>query len=715
MNFFTQLFGGRNGGATRLAALAGVLLLALLNLLLTFLLPGRFAHSTQAALAINGIAVLLCVVIAPFLLRMIDGMQQTLTRQNNELTSLHAIDRAIAGTMDLQAILQVAIKEVTLAVDGEMGALWLLSEAAAPEPVAAAFYNLTPGVQAPLTEKLGGGVTDLARRTGVTQRRHNLEESWKVDRVAALLKLRSVIAVPICQGEIVLGLVMVGNRGGALNPLEGFNADDQVLLEAVSATIGVAVQNARLYQETLRRDEILRALVARTGEAVEASSDAPLLMQILADEAARILSCRRVAVYGYEEAARQFVPLAAHDAEAVRDETERGRALRRSFYDFPLTRTAEELPGRVMRGASGGDAPAYYVQNAAAALGLDARSAAFLNSPGYLFVLRSRDQKPLGLLCLLDAGPRLRQNDSAGFALALAAQAAVTLENARLFAALQAAHDRQRDIAETLQKSLLPTIPPRTGVIEFAHKYQAALEEALIGGDFYDLFSLGEHRLGIVMADVSGKGLKAAVQTAMLKYTLRGFAWETPDTPGRVLARVNDVLCSPMSSHEGFVTLFYGVLNTQTAEMVYASAGHEPPLHRAAGGQTAAPADRRRPRAGLPAGRPLHCLPRHPRPRRPSISLHGRPHRSPRRERRVSRYRRPGRSYPRRFRPPPKPPPPPSTLPSPASPPTSAATTSPSSPSAACRDRKKAHAIPAFVCSRRAAPRCHLSFPSLPR
>jgi len=602
MNFFTQIFGNRTGGSW-LAALSGILLFALLNLLLTFLLPGRFTHFTHAAVAINGIAVVLAIVIAPFLIRSIDGMQQTLTRQNSELRSLHVIDRAIAGTMNLPTILQVAIKEVTLAVDGEFGALWLLSgDDARPEPVAAAFYNLSPGIQSPLTEKLGSGATDLARRTGVTQRRHNLEESWKTDRAAALLKMRSEIVVPICQGETVLGLVLVGNRGGALNPLEGFSEGDQALLEAVSATVGVAVQNARLYQETLRRDEILRALVARTGEAVEASSDAPLLMQILADEAARILSCRRVAVYGYEEDARQFVPLAAHDTEAVRDETEKGRALRHSFYDFPLARTVEDLPGRVTRGTPGGDTPAYYVQNAAAALGLDAKTAAFLNSPGYLFVLRSRDQKTIGLLCLLDTGPRLRQNDSAGFALALAAQASVTLENARLFAALQAAHDRQRDIAETLQKSLLPIVPAQAGVIEFAHKYQAALEESLIGGDFYDLFSLGEHQLGIVLADVSGKGLKAAVQTAMLKYTLRGFALETPDNPGEVLARVNDVLCSPMSSHDGFVTLFYGVLNTQTAEIVYASAGHEPPLHRPLQAGQALP---------LPAsdGLALGCLP----------------------------------------------------------------------------------------------------------
>ena len=511
MNFsFAQFFGSRTGGVSWLSALSGILLFALLSLVLTFLLPGRFAHSTQAALVINGVAVVLSIVIAPFLLRTLDRMESTLTRQNSELRSLHVIDRAIAGTMDLSTILEVAIKEVTLAVDGEFGALWLLSDnEAKPGPEASAFYNLSPGVQGPLSERLTTGAMDLARRTGVTQRRHNLEETWRTDRTAALLKMRSVMVVPIIQGEIVLGLVMVGNRGGTLNPLDGFTEGDQTLLEAVSATVGVAVQNARLYRETLRRDEILRSLVARTGEAVEASSDAPLLMQILADEAARILSCRRVAVYSYEEQTHQFIPLAAHDAEAARDESETGQALRHSFYDQPLARTPEELPRRVTTGMPGGDTPPYYVQNAASVLGLDAKSAAFLNSPGYLFVLRSRDQQAIGMLCLLDAGPRLRQNDSAGFALALAAQASVTLENARLFAALQAAHDKQRDIAETMQLSLLPRVPASAGVIEFGHRYQAALEEALIGGDFYDLFSLGGSRLGIVMADVSGKGLES--------------------------------------------------------------------------------------------------------------------------------------------------------------------------------------------------------------
>ena len=737
----TQQAAPRPGGISWLSAVIGILVFAVLNLVITLLVPHKLAGTTGATVVTDTVAAVLAIVLAPFLLRTFDAMQQKVTRQNNELQSLHAIDSAISSTLDLQTVLTVAIKEVTLAVDGELGALWLFSDDSPwPQPTAQAFYNLTPGMQQALTERVGAGPTDLARRTGVTQRKHGLEETWRTDRAAAALKLRNVMVVPIKKQDSVLGVMLVGNRGGSLNPLHGFADEDQTLLETISATVAVAVENARLYHETARRDEILRSLIARTGDAIAASSDAPLLMQILADEAARILPCRRVAVYRYLEEARQFQPLAAHDDEAARDETEKGRALLRGFFDHPLDRDVTALSAAVTSDqaqpqAGGADLPAHYVVSAPAALGLDPKDAAFLAGPGYVFVLRSRDRRGLGLLCLLDPSGRLRSPDVAGFAQTLAAQASVALENAqlaqqtqdllarsqalqaaanqiaaeldpdrvlegvvgiarreldadgyalwnqdaatgtwsrraatglawggtrealdallsgvftsrvpqanallpdgplrallalpllyagratgvltlsyagprsftpdeiglaqsfanqtasalenaRLFAELRALYAREKRIAEDLQKSLLPDVPGRVGAFELDKVYQAALEEAVIGGDFFDLFPLGGDALGIVMADVSGKGLKAAVQTALLKYTLRAFALENPHDPATVLARVNDVLCSPMSSHDGFVTLFYGVLDTQTGALVYSNAGHEPPLCRRAG------------------------------------------------------------------------------------------------------------------------------------
>ena len=71
------------------------------------------------------------------------------------------------------------------------------------------------------------------------------------------------------------GLFLIGNRGEALAPGQGFSKEDERLLADIAGTVTIAVQNARFVRETRRRGEMLRALVAHTGEAIAASSDAP--------------------------------------------------------------------------------------------------------------------------------------------------------------------------------------------------------------------------------------------------------------------------------------------------------------------------------------------------------------------------------------------------------------------------------------------------------
>jgi sigma-B regulation protein RsbU (phosphoserine phosphatase) len=152
----------------------------------------------------------------------------------------------------------------------------------------------------------------------------------------------------------------------------------------------------------------------------------------------------------------------------------------------------------------------------------------------------------------------------------LSSFASVALKNARAF-------EREHHIAETFQRSLTPDLSVRLEGIEIAQRYFAALEEeANVGGDFYDVIRLDERRLALVIGDVSGKGLDAALQTAMIKFVLRGFATETPE-PGELLARVNRMLCQT-SRPEWFVSLFYGVLDVERREITYGNAGHELPV-----------------------------------------------------------------------------------------------------------------------------------------
>ena len=142
---------------------------------------------------------------------------------------------------------------------------------------------------------------------------------------------------------------------------------------------------------------------------------------------------------------------------------------------------------------------------------------------------------------------------------------------------LQELYRREQYIANKLQMSCLPDECPYITAFDIAHQYRAALDEARVGGDFYDVFPLGDGRCGVAIGDVAGKGLKAAVYTGMTKYMLRAYALED-SAPDRVLRRLNEALscCTPS---EVFVTVIYGVLDSSNLTFTYAAAGHEPPMY----------------------------------------------------------------------------------------------------------------------------------------
>ncbi len=97
-----------------------------------------------------------------------------------------------------------------------------------------------------------------------------------------------------------------------------------------------------------------------------------------------------------------------------------------------------------------------------------------------------------------------------------------------------------------------------------------------VGGDLYDFFYIDESRLGLVIADVSGKGVPAALFTTVTRALLRAVTSKDYSTPGDCLTMVNDLLCENNPSCI-FITLFFGVLDLQTGEFSYANAGHNPP------------------------------------------------------------------------------------------------------------------------------------------
>ena len=148
---------------------------------------------------------------------------------------------------------------------------------------------------------------------------------------------------------------------------------------------------------------------------------------------------------------------------------------------------------------------------------------------------------------------------------------------------LEATYKREHRISEMLQRALLPSLPPRVSCFEVGGSYQVGLQEAQVGGDIYDIFQAGDDRISILIADVSGKGIIAAVQMGMVHYSTRALAFAFSD-PGEVVRQLNRVTCSD-TDFTGFVTLFYGVFDRPGGVLRYVNAGHEMPLlHRAESG-----------------------------------------------------------------------------------------------------------------------------------
>jgi serine phosphatase RsbU (regulator of sigma subunit) len=148
----------------------------------------------------------------------------------------------------------------------------------------------------------------------------------------------------------------------------------------------------------------------------------------------------------------------------------------------------------------------------------------------------------------------------------MGATIAIAIENARHY-------DAERQIAQIARNALLPRLPLEISGYEIGEKYVPSHE---VGGDYYHIFDVGDGKVGILVSDVSGKSVYAAMHAAMGKHFIRALSHRCT-TPAEVLAHAN-ALIALETPPEIFITLFYGVLEIETGELTYCNAGHVPPL-----------------------------------------------------------------------------------------------------------------------------------------
>ena len=154
-----------------------------------------------------------------------------------------------------------------------------------------------------------------------------------------------------------------------------------------------------------------------------------------------------------------------------------------------------------------------------------------------------------------------------------------TIENLTLWRNALSARDKlvalqnELDVARKMQQDILPKSFPTSEAFDL---YASMVPARSVGGDFFDVYEFDNGRVGVAIADVSGKGVPAAMFMMASRTLLKACA-ATSDSPATVLEQVNNML-SDNNDAMTFVTLLYGIYDPETKKFVYANGGHNPPV-----------------------------------------------------------------------------------------------------------------------------------------
>ena len=297
--------------------------------------------------------------------------------------------------------------------------------------------------------------------------------------------------------------------------------------------------------------EQLRALTD-VATAIHAARGVDEVLRSVVDAACRV-SGAAVAVAGFYRGDADAAMLAdpARWAVAIVPETVGLRVRREAIVDIFASvctaRTPADLPD------------ATFAPLADAALNGDGPWSSFFALP-----VRGRRGQPLGAMILARQAGRAFSPEVRVQIEALALQVAVALENTLLF-------ERARGTAETLQRSLLPEHLPDIPGLALSARYLPGNHEA-VGGDWYDVMTLPNGHIGLVIGDVAGRGVWAAAVMGQLRNALRAYALEG-NPPALIAERLTRLV-----DDRTMATLVYLMIDPETREARYLNLGHLPPL-----------------------------------------------------------------------------------------------------------------------------------------
>jgi len=491
--------------------------------------------------------------------------RQTLTVELERTRALLTIVGQAIAQLSLAHTLDTAIEHVSGLLGAERLAVYLAAESGRLEP--AAERELT-GPHARVAERLLEQLLGPARGRGLLGVPYAAsdERLAGVTDVLEELGIEAAIAVPLRVRDDLIGLLAVYPDAG-----RELTENEEQLLRALAAQLAVAVQNARLHEETKLADEERK-------EALESERESSRRLQALY-EISRVFSESLSLELTLEAVTRTIVETLGVDAASLRMPDARGASL-----DLVAMHVRDERMSEPMRAILSLPQPLTPVRpnvfRSGRALMLDPRTARslgpaheplvpFLEKGSTAAVIPLATQAEiLGTLTLVSLDPdRPVGGATLEAASSIAGQAALALDNARLY-------QQQKQFADSMQRSLLPREQPQAAGLDIGAVY-ASSARMDVGGDVYDFLELADGKLAVVLGDVTGHGIDAAADMAMAKFVFRSLAREHSE-PSDFLAAANEIVVEEIGDGK-FITMLYVTADGRKGELVCASAGHPPP------------------------------------------------------------------------------------------------------------------------------------------
>ncbi|MBE0448722.1 MAG: SpoIIE family protein phosphatase, partial [Actinobacteria bacterium] len=357
--------------------------------------------------------------------------------------------------------------------------------------------------------------------------------------------------VPMVVGGRVIGSIGMDNPGER----HTFTEREIELANVIAGQAAVAIENARLFDaiersgaETRRRAKEL-SILNKLSNTLSQTLELDTLLNAAIDSVMDLLEADGAAIYLLDEEG-QVLRLTVH------------RGLTDHFVENSLEIPfGERLPGAVAKSGEPliiEDLSEYPEFEAAVVY------EAFVSLVGAPIKSKGR---VIGAFPIGSRRPGKFTSDDATLLESIGNEIGVAIENSRLYEA-------QRNISEELQRSMLPALIPSIPGIQIGVRYASATEEAVVGGDFYDIYDI-DGKYALVIGDVSGKGIEAAASTSMIKYILRSYLYRNP-SPSPALTEANGFV-RRQAEQAAFITVFCAVYDPKLGTVTFSNAGHPYP------------------------------------------------------------------------------------------------------------------------------------------